>query len=290
MTSNESWVSEKVTEFHAALLNRFREEAVMQASFRNLIGLEQTKNNAAQLELMALREEKKTLSDKLFVKDCVQKIFSNVWSKAERDAKASMAVKLYVLQSDYEAKLDKVVYEYELKMVEDNCSIQTMSNELSVVNNSKEELHKRHAAAKIACVDMEGKVRRLQRELDSSAAAFNEKLARQALELAAHFDRKLDMELAAEKAIAIEQHSAELEVLNFEHDLKLCAERDKYQKIRARKRRYSQEDFGRAVDKVAEAMSNFVATSVAKHARELEEASVAAARLHDAQLADVATR
>ena len=96
MSSNESWVSEKVTEFHAALLNRFREEAVIQASFRNLIGLEQTKNNAAQLELMALREEKKTLSDKLFVKDCVQKIFSNDWSKAERDAKDSMAVKVYV--------------------------------------------------------------------------------------------------------------------------------------------------------------------------------------------------
>ena len=123
MSSNESWVSEKVTEFHAALLNRFREEAVIQASFRNLIGLEQTKNNAAQLELMALRVDKKTLSDKLFVKYCVQNIFSNVWSKAERDAKDSMAVNLYVLQSDYEAKLDKVVYEYELKIVKDNCSI-----------------------------------------------------------------------------------------------------------------------------------------------------------------------
>jgi hypothetical protein len=37
-------------------------------------------------------------------------------------------------------------------------------------------------------------------------------------------------------------------------------------------------------------MSNFVAISVAKHAAELEKASVATARLHDAQLADVAAR
>jgi len=199
MSSNESWVSEKVTEFHAALLNRFREEAVIQASFRNLIGLEQTKNNAAQLELMALREEKKTLSDKLFVKECVQKIFSNVWSKAERDAKASMAVKLYVLQSDYEAKLDKDVYEYDLKMIEDKYALQNVTNELNNVNKSQAELHQRTAAAEILCAEKEVEVRRLHRELDSSAAAFNEKLAIQALELAAHFDRKLDVELATKK-------------------------------------------------------------------------------------------
>ncbi len=181
MSSNESWVTKKVTEFHNALLCRFREEALIQASFRNLIQLD-------QLELMALRVDKKTLSDKFWVKDCVQNIFINVWSKAERDAKDSMVVNLYVLHSDYEAKLDKVVYEYELKMVEDNCSIQTMSNELSVVNNSKEELLQRVVAAEITCVQKEVEVRRLHRELDSSTAAFNEKLAIQALELAANFN------------------------------------------------------------------------------------------------------
>ena len=55
MSSNESWVNEKVTEFHNALLCRFREDAAIQARFRNLIKLEHTKHDKAQLELMALR-------------------------------------------------------------------------------------------------------------------------------------------------------------------------------------------------------------------------------------------
>ena len=74
MSSNESWVTEKVTEFHNALLCRYGEEAAIQESLRNLIKLEQTKNNKVQLELMALRVDKQTLSDKLFFKECVQKI------------------------------------------------------------------------------------------------------------------------------------------------------------------------------------------------------------------------
>jgi hypothetical protein len=89
-------------------------------------------------------------------------------------------------------------------------------------------------------------VGRLHREIDASAAAFNEKsdaevlavnvafnekLVMQAHEVASYFDRKLDVELAAETVFAIEQHSAELEFLNFEHELELRAERDKYQKM-----------------------------------------------------------
>ncbi len=58
-----------------------------------------------------------------------------------------------------------------------------------------------------------------------------------------------------------------------------------------KERRYTEEDFGRAVDeKVVEAMSNIVAISVVEHATELEKASVAAARLHEAQLVDIAAR
>jgi len=57
-----------------------------------------------------------------------------------------------------------------------------------------------------------------------------------------------------------------------------------------KERRYTEEDFGRAVDeKVVEAMSNFVAISGAEHAAELEKASIAA-RLHEAHHADVAAR
>jgi hypothetical protein len=41
-------------------------------------------------------------------------------------------------------------------------------------------------------------------------------------------------------------------------------------------------------DKIVEATSNFVGISVAEHAAELDKASDAAARLHEAQLADVA--
>ncbi len=78
------------------MLCRFREETAIQASFRNLIELEQTKNNKAQLELIALRVDKKTLSDTLFVKVCVHTNSVIFWSKAERDAKDSMVVNLYV--------------------------------------------------------------------------------------------------------------------------------------------------------------------------------------------------
>ena len=90
MSSNESWVTEKATEFYDALLCRLREEAAIHASLRNLIKLEQTKNNEAHLELMALRVDKQTLSDKLFVKERVQHIFRNVLNKVERDARDPM--------------------------------------------------------------------------------------------------------------------------------------------------------------------------------------------------------
>jgi hypothetical protein len=154
MSSNESWVTEKVTEFHNALLCRFREEAAIQASFRNLIKLKQPKyNNNAELELMALRVDKQTLSDKLFVKECVNNKFSNVWRKADLHARDSMVVGEYALQSDYEAKLEHVAYEYDLKIVEDKFSIQTLSNELNAANNSKEELCQRVVATEIACVE-----------------------------------------------------------------------------------------------------------------------------------------
>ena len=115
------------------------------------------------------------------------------------------------MQSDYEAKLEKAVYEYEVKMVEDTISIQTLSDELNVANNCKEELCQRVVAAEIACAKKEVEVGRLDREIIASAAAFNEKvgaevlaanvafnekLAMQALELAAHFDRKLDVDFS----------------------------------------------------------------------------------------------
>ena len=169
-------------------------------------------------------------------------MFRNVLNKADGYARDSMFLRENALQSDYEAKLQHVVYEYELKMVEDKFSIQTLSNELNAANNSKEELCQRVAAVEFACAKKEFEVGRLHREIATSAAAFNEKvgaevlavnvafnekLAMQALDLAAQFDRKLDLELATTKVFAIEQHSAELEFLNFEHELKLRAERDK---------------------------------------------------------------
>ena len=161
---------------------------------------------------MALRVDKQTLSDKLFVKECVQEIFSNIRRKAERDAKDLIVVNLHVLQSNHEEKLAKVVYEYDLKMVEEKFSIQALSNELNAANNSKEEFCQRVVAAEIAYVEKEFEVGRLHREIVASApafnekvgaevlaanVAFNEKLAMQGIELAAHFDRKLDVELAA---------------------------------------------------------------------------------------------
>jgi hypothetical protein len=81
------------------------------------------------------------------------------------------------LQSDYEAKLQHVVYEYELKMVEDKLSIQTLSNELNAANNYKEELNERVCAAEIACVQKEVEVKRLHREIAAYAAAINENVS-----------------------------------------------------------------------------------------------------------------
>jgi hypothetical protein len=77
---------------------------------------------------MALREDNQTLLDKLFVKGCVQEIFRNVLNKADRYARDAMFLRENALQSEYEAKLQHVVYEYELKMVEDEFLIKTLSN------------------------------------------------------------------------------------------------------------------------------------------------------------------
>ena len=82
MSSNDFWVTEKVTEFQNASLCRFGEEAAIQTSYRNVITLEQKKFNDAQLEIVALRSKIQTLKDKLFVRGWVQQIFMNVWWKA----------------------------------------------------------------------------------------------------------------------------------------------------------------------------------------------------------------
>ena len=63
MSSNESWITEKVTEFQNALLRRFGEEAAIQTSYRNVITLEQKKFNDAQLEIIDLRAKLQTLKD-----------------------------------------------------------------------------------------------------------------------------------------------------------------------------------------------------------------------------------
>ena len=102
---------------------------------------------------MAFRVDKQTLSDKLFVKECVHKNFNNVRRKADHHARNSMADKEYALQSDYEAKLEHVVYDNELKMVEDKFSNQTLSNELNAAKTSKEELCLRVAAVEFAYVE-----------------------------------------------------------------------------------------------------------------------------------------
>ena len=153
MSSNDSWVTEKVTEFHNALISRFREEAAIQTSFRNVIQLEQRKFNDAQLQIFALRKDIQTLKDKLFVRGWVQGIFSNVLNEADRHARDARIIREYALQSEYEAKLEHDVHEYELQLVEKDSSIQSLSNEINRANNSKEELNERVCAAKIACIE-----------------------------------------------------------------------------------------------------------------------------------------
>ncbi len=56
--------------------------------------------------------------------------------KAEFDAILLLAVSLDVLESNYEAKVDKVVYEYDLKMLEYSYTIESLGKELNAVSNS----------------------------------------------------------------------------------------------------------------------------------------------------------
>jgi hypothetical protein len=126
-TTNESWVTEKVTKFKDALLCRFGKEKVIQSSLRKLVKLKQSKINKLQLNLIALRRDLQILSDKFIVKQCVQDIFSNVIMTSEFAATLGMAGNLRVLESNYEAKVDKFVYEYDMKMLEDKYTIESLS-------------------------------------------------------------------------------------------------------------------------------------------------------------------
>ena len=58
-------------------------------------------------------------------------------NKADGYAKDSMFLRENALHFEYEAKLEHVVHEYELKMVEDKFSIQILSNELNAANNRR---------------------------------------------------------------------------------------------------------------------------------------------------------
>ncbi len=64
MSSSESWVLEKVTELKTALVGRFREEAAIQTSLKNLVTLKQPRNNKLHLDLLALRRVFVFLSEK----------------------------------------------------------------------------------------------------------------------------------------------------------------------------------------------------------------------------------
>ncbi len=119
MTFNDSWETQKVTEFQNALLSRFGEEKAIQSSLRNLVKLGQSEINKLQLDLIAKRKDLQILSDEFIVKQCVQDISSNVIKTAEVNEKLHMAANLRVLGSNHEAKVESNVYEYELKKLED---------------------------------------------------------------------------------------------------------------------------------------------------------------------------
>ena len=78
-------------------------------------------------------------------------------------------------------------------MVEDTFSIQTLSNELNVANNCKEDLCQRVVAAEKACAKTKVEVGRLRREIVPSAAAFNEKFGAEVLAANVAFNEKLAM-------------------------------------------------------------------------------------------------
>ena len=113
-----------------------------------------------------------------------------------------------------------------------------------------------------------------------NAAAFKERLSSVNVALDG-VNQELIIEHGRRRAVEVELDIMKKEVASLLEKVDLLT----------KERRYTEADFGRAVDdKVVEAMSNFDAISVAEHASELEKASVAAARVHEAQLADVAAR
>ena len=89
--------------------------------------LRQSEINKLQQDLNTKRRDLQIRSDKFIVKQCVQDIFIDIIKTTEFDAKLRMAANLPGLESNYEAKVDKFVYEYDMKMLEDKYTIESLS-------------------------------------------------------------------------------------------------------------------------------------------------------------------
>ena len=108
MSSSESWALEKLAELTTALVGRFGEEAAIQTSFKNLVTLEQSKNNKLQLDLLALQSKYDLLSNKLFIKKWVQDRFMRVVLKAEEETRHNHRLDCHRLQTAHEEALEDV--------------------------------------------------------------------------------------------------------------------------------------------------------------------------------------
>ncbi len=64
-----------------ALVGQFEEEAAIQTSFKNLVTLDQSKNNKLNLDLLVLQSNYDLLTNKFFIKKSVQNMFMRVMLK-----------------------------------------------------------------------------------------------------------------------------------------------------------------------------------------------------------------
>ena len=259
MSSSESWALEKLAELTTALVGRFGEEAAIQTSFKNLVTLEQSKNNKLQLDLLALQSKYDLLSNKLFIKKWVQDRFMRVVLKAEEETRHNHRLDCHRLQTAHEEALEdvdnykrelvnmKALYEMKMEEVKASCD-RKLAMEVAAHTMFNDELRQQLARVKTAYEENKSEAQLLRTQIDDLVVAhedklaaelakcatiYTEKLAEDALDLHAHFDTKLVKELSAVADVADMKHSEELVGVEAAYEDKLIKAHKSFDDLRS---------------------------------------------------------
>ena len=189
--------------------------------------LEQSRNNLFKLENIDKREEILVLSNILFVKEWVADRFCPILEREDEFNKR-------ILRMHFKMELDKMLDDqrvnYERKMKDQELEFDMKFAEaLSSANIVCDKLSQELCEVKAAYAENNFEFGHLQGELNDAIASCRDKLATQALDLAAHFDAKLDAELAAAGVAADMHHPAELAIVEAAHQENYSAERFKFE-------------------------------------------------------------